>query len=149
VKAAAIPRSRAKTAWGLLKDVRKAILEEPLRVDMGQVVGKLDPDDGGPACGTVGCLAGWTLLLAGKKYTIRVDWESAVEKLLGNHDAVNYYTAGYNGAYVFNSGDGDDCHITDPGTQEHADAVVDRLDKFMQLNAAALKKKKLPARAGK
>ena len=141
----AIPRSKAKTAWGLLKDVRKAILDEPLRVNMKTVVAKRKPSEGGPACGTVGCLAGWTLLLAGKRFSychVR-DWSLDVESLLGGRINIDFNTV-VGRRYVFNSGDGDRCAWTIPGTPEHAEAVVARLDKFMEINKTALKKKKLP-----
>lgn len=116
-----IPVSKAKTALGLLGDVKRAILQEPKRADMTTYTDRIHPEEGGPACGTVGCVAGWISLLAGQGY---VDDAAPAKKLLGY--GLNYYTVGEND-YVFNEGYGDDCVITDPGTPEHAEAVVDRI----------------------
>lgn len=59
----AIPKSKAKTANGLLSEIRKLILAEPKRYDQFdwlsfEVRGLL-----APACGTVGCVGGWTVFL--------------------------------------------------------------------------------------
>jgi hypothetical protein len=49
----------------LLTKVKKLILEEPKRLDMLTL---LEPSySGEPACGTVGCIAGWTLVAANLK----------------------------------------------------------------------------------
>lgn len=62
MKTKALPKSKAKTAYGLLSEVRRLILEEPKRYDQGAFIcrigGKgrswdLDPEQA-PACGTVG-----------------------------------------------------------------------------------------------
>ena len=72
-----IPRSKAKNAYDLLTDVRTAIVEEPKRLDMswwvfrGRRLAKLLSSrrraTEAPACGTIACAAGWTVLLAGKR----------------------------------------------------------------------------------
>lgn len=143
-KLKALPRSKAKTAWGLLRDVRKAILEEPKRANMRTSIADRHPHEGGPACGTVGCIAGWTTILAGKDH----DFQNTIRRarmILGQ--TLDYYTVGRGdtifGRDVFNSGEGDRCQNTRPGTQAHADAVVKRLDKFMRINATALRKRRL------
>lgn len=64
-----MPTSRAKTAYGLLSDVKRVILAEPLRLDMGIVClrgSSLQFRDRVPDCGTVGCIAGWALSLKGR-----------------------------------------------------------------------------------
>jgi hypothetical protein len=73
-----IPQSKATNAYDLLGDVITAIKEEPKRVYMEDWIKRgrqlnlmlkaegLEKEDG-PACGTVGCIAGWTTLLAARK----------------------------------------------------------------------------------
>lgn len=63
-----IPKSRAKTAYGLLSEVARVVTEEPKRFDMSlwrKVEGRtmFPPALGFPACGTVGCLGGWAEVL--------------------------------------------------------------------------------------
>jgi hypothetical protein len=69
----AMPVSKAKTAYGLLSEIRKLILEEPRRYDQGAWL--LNDEDSFsfkygsdalaavPACGTIGCVAGWVVAL--------------------------------------------------------------------------------------
>lgn len=47
----------------LLQAIKKHILAEPKRLDMGNWGFKRDKANDGPACGTVGCIAGWAVLL--------------------------------------------------------------------------------------
>jgi hypothetical protein len=65
MKAQPIPRSQATTAYDLLSDVVAVVLAEPKRLRMAVPlwldVRKLLDD--APACGTVGCVAGWTVML--------------------------------------------------------------------------------------
>lgn len=146
-----IPVSRAKTAWGLLQSVKRAILADPRRADMRIF---LDQPVTGikPACGTVGCFAGWVGLLAGVPYTAVSDIHGITVSDVNDITAIsilgsnlNYYTVGpENSDYVFNSGDGDACKTTSPRTVAHARAVVARIKRFMQVNKAKLKARKLP-----
>lgn len=76
MKFAPLPRSKAKTAFGLLGEVRKIILAEPKRYNQGDSISVRRPrNDGGdeseywPACGTIGCVGGWVYAL---KYPGRV-----------------------------------------------------------------------------
>lgn len=138
MKLKAVPRSRAKTAWGLLQDVKRAILAEPKRANMGCYIGVHDPSEGGPACGTVGCFAGWITLLRGTPSRMNADF--VAENILGSD--IDYYTAGGN-YYVFNVGHGDACATTTWGTRAHARAVAARITRFMKVNETALKTRKL------
>lgn len=73
-----LPRSNAKTAYGLLEAVKRVVLDEPKRLDMGVVClrgeAALAEDflprglkkRRVPGCGTVGCIAGWSLALKGR-----------------------------------------------------------------------------------
>lgn len=51
----------------LLQKVKAHILEEPKRLKMSQWGRKVDPFTG-PACGTVGCIAGWAAFLSKPAY---------------------------------------------------------------------------------
>lgn len=136
-KLKAIPQSNATTAWGLLVDVKRAITEEPKRVNMNTYRYKLSPVDGGPACGTVGCFAGWVGTMHSP-----AEYPSAnmAVRILGVGLNYEFGRAGYS---VFNSGRGDSCHTTKPGTRAHARAVVQRINRFMKCNEAMLKARQL------
>jgi hypothetical protein len=64
-----LPTSQAKTAYGLLSDIAKLALTEPKRMWMcawgGEAGNACDyyALGDGPACGTVGCIGGWTDVL--------------------------------------------------------------------------------------
>jgi hypothetical protein len=59
------PISVATNAYELLGDVAEAILREPKRFDFGNWLEHIPAEHGGPACGTVGCIAGWAVVLTG------------------------------------------------------------------------------------
>lgn len=72
-----LPKSKAKTAYGLLSEVRRLILKQPLRYCQARYIARVgsngrDVDQIGPThsvmyappCGTVGCVAGWIATLA-------------------------------------------------------------------------------------
>lgn len=156
MKLKAIRLSRAKTAWGLLLDVRKAIKSEPKRANMGVYCDALAPEHGGPSCGTVGCFAGWIMLLRGESHPL--DSAFPATQLLGGNKTeggvIDFYLPskepGYTctGFHVFNSGGGDNCSTEETvvGSKEHAKAVINRIDRFMKNNQKALKGVKLPPR---
>lgn len=63
-----IPKSKAKTAYGLLSEVRKIILEEPKRYHQSEWHANGDYaaylyGRNIPACGTVCCVGGWIEVL--------------------------------------------------------------------------------------
>lgn len=67
-----MPKSKAKTAYGLLSEIRKLILEEPKRYNQtdwltrgADRIEALYGKDAAPSCGTVGCVAGWVTALKG------------------------------------------------------------------------------------
>lgn len=68
-KVKSFPKSRARTAFGLLSEIQKIILAEPKRYDQTDVLSlKSDSGVGSddkyfPSCGTVGCVAGWVAVL--------------------------------------------------------------------------------------
>lgn len=64
-----IPKSKAKTAYGLLSEVIAVVLAEPKRLRMSIPLSRgaesfyqISPGEM-PACGTVGCVAGWAVVL--------------------------------------------------------------------------------------
>ncbi len=132
-----IPLSKAKTAWGLLQDVKRAITEEPKRANIEIPWGTKRPKQGGPACGTVGCFNGWIGFLSGWG----MNWD-APYTLMGRY--LNYYFESRGEVFAyFNAGSGDACGTTSPGTRAHARAVVARINRFMKANEVALKARKL------
>ena len=132
-----IPRSRAKTAYGLVRAVIRAIRAEPKRADITTFYNRRHPEDGGPACGTVGCFAGWVCLLRdGRK-----GFDMRAMQILGEH--MNYSIPGSQGHSVFNSGKGDACESTTPGTKAHSRAVIARIKKFIAVNENALRARRL------
>lgn len=61
-----VPVSRAKTAYGLLSEVRRLILEEPLRYNQEDWLSRIEEHANlfkFPSCGTIGCVAGWVATL--------------------------------------------------------------------------------------
>lgn len=65
---AKMPTSRATNAYQLLEDVRQIILAEPKRYNQMTILRRgrgLDwtPIEERPACGTIGCVAGWVTVL--------------------------------------------------------------------------------------
>jgi len=152
-----IPLSKATNAYDLMKDVCRDILRAPRRIRMGTVQslqgdphGSL-PDNFYAGCGAAGCAAGWVAFERGVK-TRETD---TAERILGKD--LHYNTVcsdeslpllkgrgwGHDNSYVFNAGVGDVVAHTYQGTKEHAEAVVERLKRFMQINEVALKARKL------
>lgn len=87
-----IPKSKAKTAYGLLSEVRRAILAEPLRYRQEWWISKEHgpsafnwetPPKGYPSCGTVACVAGWVVSLKRKRLKDPNDAEAIAQRILG------------------------------------------------------------------
>lgn len=141
------PTSNATNAYDLLLDVRQAIIDEPKRLDMSIVCVRgvtlthafvWDSDSQraqrakweSPACGTVGCLAGWALTLKGRTKPDENNrgYMDNAEVLLGLTpiQAEELFTP--------------DALITAKNKQSqiHVDATVAHLDAFMVKNAKQL-----------
>lgn len=149
VKRQAIPRSRAKNAYDLVSDVIAAIRAEPRRVDMTRYIGDAalvqKVASRRPACGTVGCFAGWVSLLKGGRKKEAAE-HHALSLLCHPTIPLNLHTVGWSdagGIYVFNDGRGDACETTTPGTRAHARAVIARIKHFQTVNADALRGKRV------
>lgn len=71
-----VPRSNAATLYQLFDDIVEVIEAEPLRMDMGNWI-RIDtnPHDvferNFPVCGTVGCIAGWMVILTRKRESMQ------------------------------------------------------------------------------
>lgn len=140
-----IPKSKAKTAYGLLSEVRALILAEPLRYDQGTWIERKDNPrrnfDGDiceapksyPACGTVGCVAGWVATLTRKETWAYDETEGIAQIKLGLNDE--------QAIMLF------DCdavrHTIEPQTIQHAKAGARHIQRFQKKHAAQLKAKKL------
>lgn len=140
--------SRARTAYGFLRDVQRTILADHQSADMTTVcmwASDVDEDDMlRPACGVVGCFAGWVNLKSlGRELTLQQSGVQNARNFLGS--TLNYSFGGPDGDsyYVFNAGSGDRCETTKPGTKAHARAVARRIDGFIKRNEAALRARKL------
>lgn len=73
------PKSRAKTAYGLLSEIRRLIVDEPKRYNQRTVVYFGATGDRAPACGTVGCVAGWIYALKRRGAKRNRDGEDVIE----------------------------------------------------------------------
>lgn len=136
-----IPTSRAKTAWGLIKDVMRAMENEPKRMNMRYYI-NTDPDlseKGLPVCGTTGCFAGWISLLRRG----RSDWRALghAHALLGSDIRYMIEKRGSGHIHVFDCGDD---IPGNPGTARYMRGVLRRIRRFMKVNEKALKARKLP-----
>lgn len=147
--------SRARTAWGLVQDVKRRIARWPEAANMGTFCTSWRPDsyDGddvtptrittnAPTCGSAGCFAGHIAFAAG----VLFGNDNKARDLLG-YD-VDYHTVGKGKEYVFNAGEGDRCDTTRPGTNAHARAVVARINRFARINEKVLRARKLEVRDG-
>ncbi len=70
-----VPVFRGKTAWELLDFITWVIQREPLRYYQGNWVTLVENTNGDysfmPACGTIGCIAGWAdILVTGRKFLL-------------------------------------------------------------------------------
>jgi hypothetical protein len=85
----------------LLEEVMDCIKAEPRKLDMNLVAEKVNADNDpiAPPCGTVGCIAGWALLLSGhKRLAFKSGHNSLVKaaKILGLEGDGIYRYNGYN-----------------------------------------------------
>lgn len=133
-------RSNAKTAYGLMTDIRAYILEEPKRIFMGEWIikgaQKIEEtlETKGPICGTVGCIAGNATLLAGRGdrsiFASALDLLSGDDDELGEHLSSLFYGTAVDAEY---------------GTKKYARIVAQRITKFQQKHKAALQRVKISA----
>lgn len=131
-------RSNAKTAYGLMSDIKQYILEEPKRIFMGLWI--MDTPEAikrelgvqGPACGTVGCIAGNAMVLTRRPLT-RIGLPA--RELLGgdNEDLQDSLYDLFHGYEV----------KANYGTKKYARIVAKRIEGFQHKHEAALRAVKI------
>lgn len=140
-----IPRFRGKTALDALKWVQRVIKREPKRYNQTIVChirGGYDSshvlEDNYPACGTIGCVAGWIFAGTAPK-VVRNDVEGftnalfVARKLLG--------LSGPQSAALFHGG----AAMGDGQTQEHADSGIRHIQNFIDLYKRQLRARRITA----
>lgn len=141
----AMPVSKAKTAYGLLSEIRKLILEEPKRYDQTTWNRRHLTPELEPACGTVCCVAGWVDVLKNPKpvcLSIHTDWDTPVvaARILGlNQDeGWELFDAEKAGRRENRHGD-----VTPDSLRRHAERGAKHIEKFQKKYAAQLKAKRV------
>lgn len=136
-----IPKSKAKTAYGLLSEICDLIIAEPKRYNQTRFLavqgGDERPPMGFPSCGTVGCVAGWVVALKDRRAIKYTDVEGVASSVLGLVDTQKYQLFSGN---ALNNNNG---HGPDPQTKQHARAGVKHIRRFQAKYRAQLLKKKV------
>lgn len=85
-----IPKSRAKTAYGLLSEIVAIVKDEPKRLDMIMPLNLHATESYplAPSCGTVGCVAGWAVMLRGDPRSESTSITSQGVRILGVQEAL-------------------------------------------------------------
>lgn len=120
----------------LLRKVQKHILEEPLRVDMGnwRIDGKFRLESLGvkpekiPACGTIACIAGWADLLANGRLDEDLIFARAIGALAidDNQADILFHDDEWPADLYYEP------YESQPGTKEYAACVSRRIDRFIE-----------------
>lgn len=146
-----IPKSKAHNAYQLLNDVVALVREEPRRLYMPawivrgkytlrQALGRRQP----PRCGTVGCVAGWVVILHDgvKKAPVEdTRIEDRAEEILG----LQPYLVGADWNQLVTGEVRDDTGTRIlPGSRRYVDAVVDRIRRFQGKYEAVLRARVFP-----
>lgn len=135
----ALPTSRAKTAYGLLSEIRRLILAEPKRYNQKRYLERVDANspwidagvlsasDAAP-CGTRACVAGWVVTLQHGADATYLSAAVDAQEILGlDCDAADALFAGHAAG------------TTTPGTKAHAKAGAAHIARFQKQHAAQLK----------
>lgn len=138
-KNTAMPTSRAKTAYDLLSDISRIIVAEPKRYNQRITLARRSDrgssrryafrENDYPACGTIGCVAGWVVAL--KRPRTREAITVAAERVLG--------LDGTQGCQLFTA-------AAAPGstqTAAHAQRGAAHIARFQEKYAAQLKATKV------
>lgn len=132
----ALPKSKATTAYELLSEVRRLILEEPKRYNQEHVF--TDPvNRNAPQCGTIACVAGWVAVLKGLDRNRDIMSQAANVLGIDDTEADELFSgaaideiAGCNTAPMI-------------GTPEYASYGAQHIAKFQKKYAAQLKAKRV------
>lgn len=136
------PKARARTAYGLLGEIKRIILEDPRRYDQFNTLSvipaaQLD-DKTEPPCGTVGCVAGWVVALTRARltpYALNSPLTIA-ERVLGLTEE--------QGDQLFDGGAAG--WRTGVPLIDHAQRGADHIERFRQAHKAQLLKQKVTLR---
>lgn len=134
-----LPRSNATNAWVLLLDVIALIESEPKHLWMDSVCTVVEdhvPDIKLPECGTVGCIAGWMVIL---KTGLLPTSTYQAQKLLGVTSCY-YQDEFYADVYDLFF---ENYPKAPQGTPEYVAHVVNRIMQFMTKYEARLKAQKI------
>lgn len=133
-----LPKSKAKTAYGLLREVQKLALEEPKRMKMSITLAQKGTETWFdvpeypveyPACQTVGCIAGWVTVLKPTGKPGVIDDAQAVLGLTDGQMEKLFMPPAL---------------CRQPGqTPAHARAVSRHIDRFIAKHGSQLKRKKV------
>jgi hypothetical protein len=122
-------RSNAKTAYELMSDIAAYVMEEPKRLWMGDwiIEGEAEIEDffdtQGPACGTVGCIAGNAVVLTGQTQNGRSTATTATEILAGDN-----HRLGTSVQCLFLNTEVEAKY----GSEKYAQIVVERIKRFQE-----------------
>ena len=130
-----MPVSKARNAYELLQEIRKLILEEPKRYDQEYTLTVGDGPDM-PACGTVGCVAGWTVALKLPDRVAQYSYGGGVCIRAATILGLDYEQR----SLLF---DGGALGRTRPQTLRHAKRGAEHIKRFMEKHAKQLKAKKV------
>lgn len=125
-----LPRTTETNAIGILKDVVKAIREEPLRYDQNEWIQFRSEDQIGPQCGTVCCVAGWVCVLTRPKSdrtgrsVLRADVSDKAKEVLGINDV--------EADRLFDGSPKEVCEAGTPGSRAYMEAGVRHIERFMR-----------------
>lgn len=137
-----IPKSKAKTAYGLLSEVRKIILQEPKRYNQEIYIERVadgDLDETSPrvpACGTIGCVAGWVATLKRGGDFSYTSTPAIAEQVLGISGIQRFEL--FSGGAVLKMD-----RLVKPGTVKYARLGAKHIARFMEKYATQLKAKKV------
>jgi hypothetical protein len=139
-----IPRSKAKNAYDLLSEVARLILAEPKRyaqefyLSHGMPNGKPNSAAlaGYPACGTVGCVAGWVTTLKATTESPFLHTGQKAENILGL--STNQAGELFDASALYGVTDGD---IPPPQTRAYAKLGAKHIRLFQRRYRAQLKAK--------
>lgn len=143
-----IPVSTAKTAYGLLSEVCRLILAEPKRYNQGSWVKLVTQYDRAyaadvfPACGTIGCVAGWVTTLKLPANVFDAEPFSSGNVLIGDA-AARVLGLNFQQREQLFAGDAVDKYTYRIGTLAYAKAGVKHIQKFQRQNKHQLLRTKV------
>lgn len=146
LKLAPVPRSNAKNAYDLLRDVKKVILEVPKRYNQDTWKSKVEDYpanpvivDRFPECGTVCCVAGWmTTLKLGREGVEVHSIEDVAAQMLGPVLGDNYSYDLFDSDAVRNLARKLGIPVPNRGTRDYARLGAKHIQNFMDKHKEAL-----------